>query len=858
MRAPLASVILLALVEGAAAAQRGRVASPPRSASPIPPAAARMTILAAEDSRLALPDDLHTPAIDMLRARQMEDLRVLLELARSSDALTQTTAIRALGRLERRDVIPELLQYLTLGPTEETANAIAQAFRGNDIGGRQVDSVLEALLGSRVPVERGRRTAVAGPIALALGRLPYDHALQVEAADSYLLSFIRASDSDSSLQSALPKVMRGVEMLARLHGRLRPLSDDTIDALRSIVISRRREYTPFTRLTAMEALVSARGVDAETLRVAAGAGSPSDSGSIMQLRRLAAIVLGGAGADLAPTERTDLLKTLLADRSAVVRIEAVRAWARQETPANGCQRVLDSLKDPSLPVVLVALDVLGDGCKDDMNVTDRLTAEAVPPGSGEWHRASHALVALAKREPGRAFIPLLGGHVQHMTWQVRMYAARAAAITDDVSALERLAFDPDDNVREATLAPLRRLKGDEAEPYFVAALARQDYQLLRTAASELKGATATPQLATGLLDALKRVTAEKKETARDTRVALLERLRELGTPDQAGSLVPLLRDFDIPVAQRAAALIQQWTGRTQEIDPQLLPRPAIPTLPELSTEPARVKLRSGKVFHIRLNADLAPLAVARFVRLANAGYYNGLTFHRVVPNFVIQGGSPAANEYAGDALYMRDEISMASHVRGTVGLSTRGRDTGDAQFFINLVDNPRLDFEYTVFGEAAPMDVVDEILEGDAIASISFEKEEDKIAKYGDQRLPPSRGRNAMLRAPAARGGIHDDGCVVPFRALHRRCRFVPPAARQRGYPAVAEDHRSAAVSRGEAVGARAEGRALRRALARRGRDRQRAHAGGVGTAASARRRLIEAHLHPDRRAPRIPVHRAG
>ena len=109
MRAPLAAVIFLALVEGATAAQRGRVSQPTTFRIPIPPAAARMTILAAEDSRLALPDDLHTPAIDMLRARQMEDLRVLLELARSNDSLTQTTAIRALGRLERRDVIPELI-----------------------------------------------------------------------------------------------------------------------------------------------------------------------------------------------------------------------------------------------------------------------------------------------------------------------------------------------------------------------------------------------------------------------------------------------------------------------------------------------------------------------------------------------------------------------------------------------------------------------------------------------------------------------------------------------------------------------------------------------------------------------------
>jgi cyclophilin family peptidyl-prolyl cis-trans isomerase len=425
-------------------------------------------------------------------------------------------------------------------------------------------------------------------------------------------------------------------------------------------------------------------------------------------------------------------------------------------------------------VVLAVIDALGDACKDDINVTDRLTSEARPPEPTEWHRASHALVALAKRDSGRTFIQLLGGHVQHLTWQVRMYAARAAAMTNNISALERLAYDEKDNVREATLAPLRRLKGDEAEPYFVAALARDDYQLLRTAAIELKGAKPTPQLATGLLDALRRVTAEKKETSRDTRVALLERLQELGSADQAGALVPLLRDFDIRVAQLAAVVIQQWTGKPQEIDPQLLPRPAIPTAAEFPTEPARVKLASGKVFFIRLQSDMAPLTVVRFVRLARAGYYNGLTFHRVVPNFVIQGGSPGANEYAGDALYMRDEIGVASNRRGTVGLSTRGRDTGDAQFFINLVDNPRLDFEYTVFGDATPMDehtdVISDIQEGDAIATITFDKEEQAPSRIVAQCYADGAGDGT--------GALHDNGCVVPLRPLSRRRQLVPPAAR--------------------------------------------------------------------------------
>src|SRR5690606_1945183 len=114
---------------------------------------------------------------------------------------------------------------------------------------------------------------------------------------------------------------------------------------------------------------------------------------------------------------------------------------------------------------------------------------------------------------------------------------------------------------------------------------------------------------------------------------------------------------------------------------------------------------------------VAPTNAHRFARLARAGYFDGLTFHRWAPNFVAQGGSPGANEYVGDAAYTRDEVGHP-HWRGTVGLSTRGRDTGDGQIFINLVHNVRLDGDYTVYGRVIEgMDVVDRLLEGDVIAS---------------------------------------------------------------------------------------------------------------------------------------------
>jgi len=105
--------------------------------------------------------------------------------------------------------------------------------------------------------------------------------------------------------------------------------------------------------------------------------------------------------------------------------------------------------------------------------------------------------------------------------------------------------------------------------------------------------------------------------------------------------------------------------------------------------------------------------------LVREGFYDGKVFQRVEPNFVIQGGGPDANEYVGDTAFMRDELTMRTHARGTVGISARGRDTGDGQWFINLVDNPVLDHEYTVFGRIdGGRAVAERILEGDRIGRV--------------------------------------------------------------------------------------------------------------------------------------------
>jgi cyclophilin family peptidyl-prolyl cis-trans isomerase len=205
---------------------------------------------------------------------------------------------------------------------------------------------------------------------------------------------------------------------------------------------------------------------------------------------------------------------------------------------------------------------------------------------------------------------------------------------------------------------------------------------------------------------------------------MLERIGELGSPANAERLQPYLADYDTVVASMAAATLTRWTGDTVRAQPVPLPLRAEP-LAEIFLR-TNIRLRvtmapssGGGSFTVRLFPAEAPATVARVLRLVRQGFYNGKVFQRVEPNFVIQGGGPDANEYMGDSRFMRDELTRRTHARGTLGISARGRDTGDGQWFINLVDNPLLDHEFTIFGRIdSGQRVAERILEGDRIAKV--------------------------------------------------------------------------------------------------------------------------------------------
>jgi cyclophilin family peptidyl-prolyl cis-trans isomerase len=126
--------------------------------------------------------------------------------------------------------------------------------------------------------------------------------------------------------------------------------------------------------------------------------------------------------------------------------------------------------------------------------------------------------------------------------------------------------------------------------------------------------------------------------------------------------------------------------------------------------------------HLQLNPAEAPMTVNNFVALARDGYYDGVTFHRVVPGFVIQGGDPSGTGAGGPGYKFQDEPVKRRYQAGTVAMANAGPNTNGSQFFICLEDQPNLPPNYTIFGDTTSgMDVVRNIRVGDVIQTITVE-----------------------------------------------------------------------------------------------------------------------------------------
>ena len=130
---------------------------------------------------------------------------------------------------------------------------------------------------------------------------------------------------------------------------------------------------------------------------------------------------------------------------------------------------------------------------------------------------------------------------------------------------------------------------------------------------------------------------------------------------------------------------------------------------------------------IELYPDKAPLTVANFVNLAKRGFYDGLGFHRVIPDFMIQGGCPEGSGRGGPGYKFEDETGNGiGHERGVLSMANAGPNTNGSQFFITHVATPWLDGKHTVFGKVVEgLEAVDKTEQGDHIRSVRIEGDAD-------------------------------------------------------------------------------------------------------------------------------------
>jgi peptidyl-prolyl cis-trans isomerase B (cyclophilin B) len=138
-----------------------------------------------------------------------------------------------------------------------------------------------------------------------------------------------------------------------------------------------------------------------------------------------------------------------------------------------------------------------------------------------------------------------------------------------------------------------------------------------------------------------------------------------------------------------------------------------------------ITLEKGGEIRLEFYPEDAPKTVENFVTLAKKGFYNGLNFHRVVPDFVVQGGCPKGNGTGGPGYQIKAEFNKQKHVRGTLAMArSQDPDSAGSQFYICYGTTPHLDGQYTVFGRVVSgMEHVDRIKQGDKMTAIAITEE---------------------------------------------------------------------------------------------------------------------------------------
>jgi peptidylprolyl isomerase len=265
---------------------------------------------------------------------------------------------------------------------------------------------------------------------------------------------------------------------------------------------------------------------------------------------------------------------------------------------------------------------------------------------------------------------------------------------------------------------------DAARSSFIDGLSSNDKTVIATAASALSDSLlADHSSIPHLIAALQRLNSPDDAEAM---TAIIQSLGTLKAENATPTLTKLLNDGSYAVAREAAAALETISGIPYK---HMIVRPTTQAhtnfdwtlLDWIRKHPTVDVMTSRGRFTLIMLPDEAPFTCINFASLIRRGFFDGLTFHRVVPNFVIQGGDPHGDGWGGPGYAIRSEFGYEHYGRGMVGVASSGKDTEGSQFFVTHSNQPHLDGRYTIFGRViVGMDVVDMIQVGDKIEQMTF------------------------------------------------------------------------------------------------------------------------------------------
>jgi cyclophilin family peptidyl-prolyl cis-trans isomerase/HEAT repeat protein len=425
-----------------------------------------------------------------------------------------------------------------------------------------------------------------------------------------------------------------------------------------------------------------------------------------------------------------ILQRSLRDPDRRVVVEAVRALEKvgDKTAAGALLESLSTSRDENL--VSETIKVLGNlGEKGASEKLSRFLSSDSEILRGE------AAVALAKLEKERA-LEDLKELLKDESWYVRAKVAEGLAQLRGAE-VERVLLvmtaDRDRRVQMASLEAMgeaidqKRIPGQRALRKLESILIESMDFALRSVCAEALAKTKDPRY---IYPLIKSYRFTPRSNYSDLKRSIISSLVKLATPDDVdvriqNLLLEALADKD-PIVRREAHEAAKELSMDHKYDAGVFPSKltfgsyfqVYHNHNELLR--ARILTPKGEIM-IELMPQHAPRTVANFIHLANSGFYDRLTFHRVVPDFIIQDGCPRGDGWGGPGYSIREEINELEFHRGTVGMATSGKDTGGSQFFICHSSQPNLDGRYTAFGRVVNgMDVVDEIVVGDVIEKVEI------------------------------------------------------------------------------------------------------------------------------------------